>query len=418
MANPQTAAQNVTAKATSPPVFDHLNEVFAVEAPALRHGLALLRDCVVVNPDGTGFGGGSLEMRLLAPLAGDQLRLQPTDALALRGDEISIGGRLVARRLPGAPAAAGTELLLRFEPQTYFDTLAAILARIELHSPRPVAGDREIAVAISDADGDRAETRLAVLVAAPAAPDPAAAFTMLSPPEKRAAARRMIAALLPGAFTPRFPPSAVELSTYRAFREYAVFELEALWNAQSRGLMAEMMPLMYPYLARLSGAKRVLRCLDVDSGTGAGAALLADIFQSRFAAVRIEVDTISLDDTFRDYQIARWPNLQHVIIGDPLDLGDGIYDIVMCRHFEPSGAPEVFIRKLARIARDFAFFYCPRDGADPGDGGCTLPDAVIDPLEPLERRMVPSWCWRPDGPALLQERVFCVMAGAAGKPPG
>lgn len=417
MQNTQTPPQHAPLKATLPPVFQHMNEVFAVEALALRHGLALLKDCVVVNPDGTGFGGGSLEMRLLTPMAGDQIRLLPTEALAIRGDEIFIGGRLAAHRLPGTPAAAGTELLLQFEPQTYFDTLAAMLTGIELYNPRPVAGDREIVVAITDADGDRTDERLSVLVSAPAARDPAAAFNVLSPAERRLAVRRMIAALLPGAFMPRFPPSDVEFSSHISFREYAAFELEALWNAQSRGIMVEMIPLLYPYLARLSVTKRVLRCLDVASGTGAGAALLADIFQSSFAAVRLEIDTIDLDDTFRDYQVVRWPNLQRAIIGNPLDLADGSYDIVLCRHLEQSAEPDTFVRKLARIARDYAFVYCPRTGADPVTEGQSLPDAVIGQLQPLERRPVPSWGWRPDGPVRMQERVFCVIAGAGGNPP-
>lgn len=238
-----------------------------------------------------------------------------------------------------------------------------------------------------------------------------AIYSSLSPSKRRLALNEMMRLLLPKTFRPRYHPPHVDFTEHTEYRRYAAFELDALWNAQSVGFMTELLPLMYPYFAQLEG-KTSIRCLDVGTRTGAGAALMADLFQSHFAMLRIEVDTIDNDDSFREYQLARWPHLRQALVGDVFNLPDDSYDIVVCSHtIEHIEDPIPFAQKLSRIARHFAFFYCPYAETDPIPGHYRVDDSLLDRLQPLEKRVIRSWWWRTRLDPGMQNCVFFVLSG-------
>jgi SAM-dependent methyltransferase len=400
-------------KTSRSPVFENLTRSRVCEAGELRHGIAILGDCMIINPDGTGFGGGALEIEIVNPREGDRLCLRQTSDVSTREGEIYFNDRLVARNLAIDEVVAGpTAVRLHFEPEVYLDAVAALLAAVELCNSRPSAGTRNIALRVTDADNDSAAADVEVELTATAEGDVVAAFGALSPDRKRVVLTEMMRRLTPDAFIPHFRPAPVDLVGYREFREYAAFELEVLYNAQSIGFMVEMIPLMYPYLTLLQDKKKVLRCLDVGPRTGAGSALLATVFQAYFAVLKIETDTIDLDGTFRDYQIARWPALQQVLIGNIFDLEDASYDIVISSHtIEHQEDPLPFARKLSRLARDFAFIYCPYDEINPIQGHHRVGDAVVDQLQPVGRQVVPSWWYRTRDALRMHDCIFFVLSG-------
>lgn len=398
-----------------PPVVYGLAKSLTVGLDAIREGLPFLQGCVVINPDGTGFGSGTLDFQLTRLSRGDEIRLRPDAELSIRSDQVYHRNHLVARCLPSEDTGRPpTRLAIKLQPHTYFDTVAAILGKIVLMNGDPCPGERKIFAKITDADADCTTVEVAIGVGCDLDDELVARFASLPPVKQRGALATMIRSLLPPSFIPRYRPPGVDLTRGREYRNYAAFELDALWNAQSLGFMVELLPMMYPYLATFEGKKQSIQCLDVGSRTGAGGALVSDLFQSYFAVLRIEVDTIDIDKSFQAYQIARWPHIRQAIIGDIFEIGDHTYDIVICSHtIEHLADPVAFARKLSRIARHYAFFYCPYAEDDPIPGHRRVDDTLLERLQPLERRVLPSWWWRTPKQQGMQDCVFFVLQGAA-----
>jgi hypothetical protein len=117
---------------------------------------------VIRNPDGTGFGGGSLTVTIVEPRARDSLRLRQTGDISSIGDRVMFRRREIARRLPGA--AGATMLAFQFEPLVYFDALSALLASVEFVAPgwRRPSDRRQIEVHAIDADHDIVEVAVVI----------------------------------------------------------------------------------------------------------------------------------------------------------------------------------------------------------------------------------------------------------------
>lgn len=396
-----------------PPVFERIERHSFANSNDLRQGFKPLQNCRIVNPDGTGFGRGSLEVSLLSPKDGDTLRLRPTADLSARGNYIFVRDHPVAhQQLSSGRATAPASVNLRFEPNVYVDTVEAVLCAIELSNSNPVVGSRRIAIRITDADDDSADSEVTVTINLAQEDELIALFTSLPPAEKRRILGRLTHALLPAKFVPRYHPPNVDFDNEGEYLNYAAFELDGLWNAQSIGFMVELIPLMYPFLAQLE-EKKVIECLDVGSRTGAGAALMADLFQSYFSMLRIDVDSIDIDTTFHDYQIARWAHLRRPLVGDIFAVEDRSYDIVICSHtIEHIKDPLPFARRLTQIAREFVFIYCPFEEIDPIPGHYRIAQHVVDHLEPIEQRVLPSWWWRTKANPGMQQCIFFVLPGS------
>lgn len=228
---------------------------------------------------------------------------------------------------------------------------------------------------------------------------------MLDPYALRRAVSALHAAAAPMSYAPHFmPPDEPDA------RAYALWEIEALVNAQSIGFMIEMLQMMAPWLDRLEAGP--VRVLDVGARSAAGSALLASAFSSTFTRLHMMVDVIDLDPMWRDYAVARWPLLGNVITGDVFDLEPQSYDLVVCSHtLEHIEDAAPFARQLQRIAKSYAFFYCPFNEADPIEGHFTVSPDLIRSLEPAGMDVRKSWWWRPGADHAMQDCVFFVLEG-------
>ena len=195
-------------------------------------------------------------------------------------------------------------------------------------------------------------------------------------------------------------------------RSETLFELDGLVNAQSTGFMVEMIPLMYPFLDQLRGRERYLEALDVGCRTGAGTALMADLFMSYHSGLATYFDTIDIDPTFAEYQQSRWSHLRQSLVGDIADVAAASYDYLICSHtIEHLADPGPFCRELQRVARDYVFIFCPFEEYEPIDGHHTITKEFVASLEPIHTQVLKSWWWRHN--EANSDVVFFVLKGAA-----
>jgi hypothetical protein len=139
------------------PQFQHLISSQLYGTNACRYGIPILKGCLVTNPDGTGFGGGQVEVEIIDPFDGDRLRLIEDCDISIHGGEVYFRGDRAAdcenqRQLIGLRLAAGV----------FFEPVAAILASVRFQNPRAVPGKRRIRVVVTDADGDAASALIRV----------------------------------------------------------------------------------------------------------------------------------------------------------------------------------------------------------------------------------------------------------------
>src|SRR5690349_1816503 len=131
-----------------PPILDHLRKLLIIDRSSFRQGVAVF-DCIVTNPDGTGFGGGAVEASIGGRKDGDDLRLRAVGDLSLRGANIYFQGRPLA-----TSQLSGTMLRFRFEHGVKYDGASTLLQAVEFWSPTPLTGRRDVILRITDADGD------------------------------------------------------------------------------------------------------------------------------------------------------------------------------------------------------------------------------------------------------------------------
>ncbi|HEX3864245.1 MAG TPA: class I SAM-dependent methyltransferase [Stellaceae bacterium] len=128
---------------------------------------------------------------------------------------------------------------------------------------------------------------------------------------------------------------------------------------QSMQFMIDCLPIIRKLLV---GAPReaTVKVLDVGTGTGAGANVLATLYQGAFLGPRMKVDAIEITPHLKQYAAAKFP-LVNYLVGDVLDYKEsGRWDLVVCTHtIEHVERPEDFIAFLTGLANYWVLLYTP-----------------------------------------------------------
>jgi SAM-dependent methyltransferase len=135
--------------------------------------------------------------------------------------------------------------------------------------------------------------------------------------------------------------------------------LESCSAVQSTQFMIDCLPTLRKLMA---GWRRdeTVRVLDVGTGTGAGANVLATLYQGNLLGPKMEVDAIELAPHLENYANYKFP-LVNYIVGDIFDYRDhSAWDIITCSYtIEHIDRPEEFTRLLAELARRWVDFCAP-----------------------------------------------------------
>ena len=228
-------------------------------------------------------------------------------------------------------------------------------------------------------------------------------FSKLAPADRAALLRSLSLSSLPdsyeGLFVPGFAPKG-----HPDHEAAKLFEFEGLVNSQSIGFMTELIPYLYPIL--LDSGQTLLEVLDVGTRTGAGTALLSDLFQTYHSRAQLAIDTIDIDPTFVDYQNSRYWNLRRAFCGDIFDLKAESYDLIICSHtIEHIPDPIPFVRQLQKIAKLCAVFYCPYEENPCIPGHFPITQSLLDEMGAQDQKIVNSWWFQKDQTGPLP----CVM---------
>ena len=145
-----------------------------------------------------------------------------------------------------------------------------------------------------------------------------------------------------------------------AWAEHETLEwLESCSAVQSMQFMIDCLPMIRKLILGIP-RHETLRVLDVGTGTGAGANLLATLYQGIFLGPRMKVDAIEIVPHLKNYADIKFP-LVNYLVGDILSYKDlQRWDLVICSHtIEHVDRPESFVSFLAELAHRWALFYAP-----------------------------------------------------------
>jgi len=145
------------------PVFERIAPSLTADLTALERGLRILSDCQIINPNGTGFGRGKLQIEIRQPDIGDISLVKES------ADIFYQAGRLLYRDQPlvlSPIIRSRATLEFVFETGVYFDSVSALLESIYLCNPAPTSGTRELDVHIEGPDGATASARVVIEVTA------------------------------------------------------------------------------------------------------------------------------------------------------------------------------------------------------------------------------------------------------------
>lgn len=187
--------------------------------------------------------------------------------------------------------------------------------------------------------------------------------------------------------------------------------LETELNVQSMQFMIECLPSIHELFSRCwTGIP--LKVLDVGTGSGAGANLLATLYAGRMLGYSIEVDAVELTSYLAPYAKVKYPLINY-IVADVLDLpATPHWDVVLCSHtIEHVERPEEFLRHLQCLARSFVLVYAPYNEVDriPSHVN-TIDDIFIKQAGARSQTIVNSPAWRAH-----ESSSACVIFTLAGR---
>lgn len=151
-----------------PPAFQDLATAVSVDQDAATTGFRIDADASLSNPDGTGFGTGSLTVSLDGATDDDTLAIQQIGGIALAAGGVFHNDIAFATWTGGT---AGTDLAVSFDEGASDDAVNALLRAISLQTDAPPASARDLTLTVIDADGNTGEATVSIDIdVAPTAP--------------------------------------------------------------------------------------------------------------------------------------------------------------------------------------------------------------------------------------------------------
>lgn len=148
----------------APPSFELSLTHFAVGLATAAAGVQICRDCVVRNPNGTGFGGGAVEAEIVDAQPGDELRLAQGGDIESDGASVRHRGRVIGSHIRSH--ALPYVFAVRLEPNTYYDSVSTLLRALEFVTTTIEPGGRRFEIRVTSAEGLTARAEVALDLAA------------------------------------------------------------------------------------------------------------------------------------------------------------------------------------------------------------------------------------------------------------
>jgi SAM-dependent methyltransferase len=173
---------------------------------------------------------------------------------------------------------------------------------------------------------------------------------------------------------------------------------ETCANVQSMQFMIDCLPAINRLLAGFPAGKPI-RVLDVGTGSGAGANLLATLYAGDFLGRAMMVDAIDLARRLERYAKAKFPTI-HYTVGNVLDLRpEPPWDLVLCSHTIEHIKDYVnFVRHLQTLATKWVLFYAPWKEKDLiAAHVVSIDEEVLAAARAVGFEIIDSPGWRPAG---------------------
>jgi SAM-dependent methyltransferase len=152
----------------------------------------------------------------------------------------------------------------------------------------------------------------------------------------------------------------------------------------------------------------VLKVLDIGTGNGAGANLLATLHKANFFNVQMKVDALEITNIYKAYAEYHFPNINY-IVGDIFTLEpQRKWDLITCSHvIEHLPNPFPLIAEIRRRARHWALFYAPFEERNLLEKGhlISITRSMVVTLQPKIMKIITSPAWKHP----VDENSQCVL---------